>query len=624
MLLDTSNIDTFLNAPDQQATSPHFSDPIPSILQSKRKADELRVEGPLTPEILSDSPMKKLKSVTFSNMIQVGESLQPWSGDHPSSDSHNAVEELIKEIEPIAMETNRKVNNEKLTGADTMSRVPIPLIDFTLPVAPWDEYSRRKAKVRHPGITELEAQMRFLQYVKCNDLKFATTWRDGVSDRDLCWGWFASPSSTIKLHEKLHGETEFEKVQAELRTGNLATSTDEIWKKDGLRILDEEEDDEEDEIEGAEFEEPNDLEALIRKRKLELQEHDTDLEEQRQRRQASPKARQTSPISRSQLSNALQSQSRQGEKQSHTPTELMFGGFSASTALHKFMQTQGKAVKAAKPTVQTQRSVDPSPQTISSRNKIPSADSVPSVEKDHGALPDNPAQCNPETPQPFNLPPCSFIVSSSLLERRPFLKQIEALHPKAELIYRDYNLPHSAAAEADIILSPSTGILLTTLQQIKQAPLPGQTARSPVKERMAVLQERYERLVVLVSEGLREDAGFARSEDPRDKDTLRDLEVFAATFEGEVLVTFVQGGERMLARSVTERMAEYGLPHGGEDIGDIRLFTMETTVSFPLQSLFAARLMSLVGVIPASRRYQSFRRAGCACLSQGAYSHKPA
>jgi hypothetical protein len=609
MLLDVADIDALFDAQDQQATSPHFSDRIPSILQSMRKADELRVEGPLTPEILSDSPMKRLKSVTFSSMIQVGESLQPWSGDNPSSDSYNAAEELIKEIEPIAVEANRKVENEKLTGADTISRVLIPLIDFTLPVAPWNEFSQRKDKKRRLDITELEAQMRFLQRVKRDDLRSATAWRGKVSDRDLSWGWFASPSSTIKLNETLHGEIEFDKVQAELKTGNVVTSTNEVWKKDGLRVLDEEDDDEEDDlIEVAEFEERNDMEALIRKRKSEMQEHEDVLEEQRKRRQAPTasatvwkersglplqqalpahpqdlqKARQTSPAPKSQQPTALQPRSRQVEKHNNTPSELMFGGFSASTALHKFMETQGKATKAAKPKVQTQRPGAPPAQAVSARNRVPSAESISAVVQTPDGPSEHPAQRRPETPPPFNLPPSSFIVSSSLLQRRPFLKQIEALNPKAELIYRDYNLPHSAAPEADIILSPSTGILLTTLQQIKQAPLPGQFARSPVKERIAALQERYERLVVLVSEGLREDSGFARPEDARDKDTLRDLEVFAATLEGEVLIAFVRGGEQMLARGVVERMAEYGLPHGGQDIGDINLFAAETTVSRPL------------------------------------------
>lgn len=614
MLLDAADIDRLFDA--EGVTSPHFSDRDPKIF--KRKADEFRVEGPLVTPILSDSPTKKLKSVTFSNMIQVGGTLQPWSDEHHSgtSDSQSATEELIKEIEPIAKEANRKVENEKLTGADTISRVDIPILDFTLPVAPWDEFSQRKNGRRRSDITELEAQMRFLQRVKRNDLRSATAWR-GVSDLDLSWGWFAFPASTIKLNEKLHGEMEFDKIQAELKAGNIATSANEVWKKDGLRILDEEEDDEEDEIERTEFEEQNDIEALIRKRKLELQDQEELMEAQRKLRQTAAvqprlvthdqpqqgvdqlhhqrvlpaltkdprKAHHISTSLRTQQPYLLSAQHDPAKEQEQAPTDLMFGGFSASTALHKFMETQGKAIKVAKASAPTNKSVPPSAQTLPACNKDPIVEPGLSV----GQGPDLILERGvPELPPPLNLPPSSFIVSSTLLQRRPLLKQIESLHSKAELIYRDYTLPHSAAAEADIILSPSTGVLLTTLQQIKQAPLPGQVARSPVKERMAALQVRYERLVVLISEGLREELGYTRPEDVRDKETLKSLEAFAAQLEADVVVQYIRGGEQTLARTVVEDMAKYGLPHRGKDIGDIKLFAMETTVSLSLQSFFQA------------------------------------
>ncbi|KAJ4379582.1 hypothetical protein N0V86_004763 [Didymella sp. IMI 355093] len=601
------NIDALFDAQDEQTTSSHFSDRILAIPKSKRKIEELRVEGPLTPEILSDSPMKKLKSVTFSDMIQVGETLQPWSEDLPSSTPHSVTEELTKQIEPIVKEANRKVENEKLTGADTISRVDIPVLDFTLPVAPWNEFSQRKDNKRRSDITELEAQMRFLQQVKRDDLKSATAWR-GVSDLDLNWGWFASPSSTIKLNEKLHGETEFAKIQAELKTGHIATSENEIWKKDGLRVLDEdeEEDDGEDEIELAEFEECNDMEALIRKRKLELQEQEELLEAQQKRRQTvtvhqgfatykqpqeerhgltcqqgSPalwqdphKSRHAPSTSRSQQSTVLPAQCKPVGKLESAPIELMFGGFSASTALHRFMETQGKAIESAKTTAQTHTSAALPAATISALNK---PKCVESGMWKQDSISEHPSRDTSGPSSPLDLPPSFFIISSSLLLRRPFMKQIESLHPKAELIYRDYSLPHAAAAEADIILSPSTGVLLTTLQQIKQAPLPGQAARSPVKERMSALQERYERLVVLVSEGLRDDSGLTRPEDARDKETLKGLEVFASQLGGEVIVNYIRGGEATLARAVVDNMAKYGVPHGGEDIGDIKLFAMETT-----------------------------------------------
>lgn len=378
MLLDVEDLDALFEADETTTSSP---DRIPTIL--KRRVDDLKVEGPLTPPMFSDSPAKKLKSVSFSKMIQVGSTLEPWSDEQRpgTADSQTIMDDLLKEIEPVAREAKRKAENERLTGADTISRVDVPDLEFTLPVAPWDEFSQRKDSKRRSDITELEAQMRFLQHVKRDDLKSATAWR-GVSDLDLNWGWFASPSSTtIKLHEKLHGEIEFDKIQAELKTGNVVTSSNEVWKREGLRILDEgendEDDDEEEEIEAGEFEECGDNCALVRKRKLELEEQEeireahrkskalatvqsnSDLRHQSQQGRDENSYAQRASIdshdsrngcftsvgSHSQHLNSPASKQKPAKKQKEVPTELIFSGFSASTALHKFMETQGKAIK---------------------------------------------------------------------------------------------------------------------------------------------------------------------------------------------------------------------------------------------------------------------------------------
>jgi hypothetical protein len=602
MLLDVAD----LNAPfdHQKATSPHFLDRIPTIL--KRRADDLKVEGPLTPPILSDSPMKRLKSVSFSNMVQVGDSLEPWTDEHrpETSDFRSTADQLLKDIEPIANEAIRKVENEKLTEADTISRVEVPHIEFTLPVAPWDQYSQRRCSKRRQGITELEAQRRFLAHVKNEDLKSATAWRGGVSDLHLTWGWFGSPTSTIKLTEKLHGETDFNKIQTELKTGNIATSSNEVWKKDGLRILDDKEEKEE-EVETAEFEERNGMGALIRKRKLEMEEQEEFMEAQQRRKDVfttrsrsnsvdqplrevagsrywqrgtaisiDPHKNQRPPANscsqQPQLSILKHEPTASPKK---APTELMFGGFSASAALHKFMETQGKAIKSAEPTAQANTTPAPPIQNLLVHDRQPSTESL--------LLPDTqaPHKIASHTPLPLNLSPASYILSSTLLQRRPLLKAISQLHPHADLLYRDYTLPHSTCLEADIVLSPSTGLLLTTLPRIKQVALPGQVARSGVKEQIASLQERYERLLVLVSEGLRDEGGYARPEDVRDKEVLKGLEVFAEQCEGDVSVQYVRGGEQSLARAVVESMGVYGLPTHGEDMRDVKLFSVESTVS---------------------------------------------
>jgi hypothetical protein len=148
------------------------------------------------------------------------------------------------------------------------------------------------------------------------------------------------------------------------------------------------------------------------------------------------------------------------------------------------------------------------------------------------------------------------------------------------MVYRDYTLPHSTAGEAEIILSPSTGLIFTTLQEVKQRALPGQPERSLVKERVATLQLRYERLVVLVSEGLSremEELGSSRPDDPRDAEALKTFEQFASRLEGDVVVRYVRGGEKALACSTVVEMANYGLPHGSMDIGDIKPMAQETS-----------------------------------------------
>ncbi|OBR02630.1 hypothetical protein CH63R_13856 [Colletotrichum higginsianum IMI 349063] len=56
--------------------------------------------------------------------------------------------------------------------------------------------------------------------------------------------------------------------------------------------------------------------------------------------------------------------------------------------------------------------------------------------------------------------------------------------------------------EADIIPSPATGIIITTILKIRQKPLPGSQAQlSQIRHRLVKVAPLYERLIVLVSEG---------------------------------------------------------------------------------------------------------------------------
>lgn len=123
-------------------------------------------------------------------------------------------------------------------------------------------------------------------------------------------------------------------------------------------------------------------------------------------------------------------------------------------------------------------------------------------------------------------------VSTALLKTRLDLLQcIEKTQDAPTMIYRDYDatigqfhpqypsghmprqpetkkpLPH----EADIIISPSTGVILTTSQAITQLHLPGHRPKdsritdkcinSPLREQIFLLAPRYEHLYLLISHG---------------------------------------------------------------------------------------------------------------------------
>ncbi|KAH9874513.1 hypothetical protein IAQ61_003702 [Plenodomus lingam] len=607
----------------------------------KRKVEDHKVEGPLTPPMFTSSPMKKLKSVSFAEIlaeyIPTMELADTVDDEDNSSVDFSDYDDFLREIEPLAAEAKRKIDKEKLSGADTIARVDIPELDFTLPIAPWNVYNLSNSGRKKSSETELEAQSRLLLRIKREDLKNATSWH-GVSalERQLQWSIFTTSVSSIDLEEKLHGETELDKTIAELTTGMIAVSSSLVWKPHGLRILDEEE--EEEEIEAEETEEQRNVEALVRKRKLEM---DEEVAEKAQKQTMLPSDRRHSQQerlksqqweksllgrhdtrkehSRSTQYNRIGLQappSRQKSMQirKDTRNELMFGVFSASTALHRFMETRGKSMQSAVAAQAHHSTMGHTTQTLPVGPREPSREfSVNGIAKAPVQIPAEKTKDIYLISLPERLPLCSFIVSSLLLQRRSLTKQIEKLYPNAEILYRDYAQPRFPSQEADMILSPATGLIFTTLQQIKQRALPGQLDRSPLKERILALQTRYERLLVMVSEGLSremEERGSSRPSDARDEEALEQFEVFAGQLEGSVLVRFLKGGETALARGVVGTMVEFGLEYGSVDIGDVKPLAVETSWElflrraglnpFAAQAIVASLKDSFTVPIPAS------------------------
>ncbi|KAF2265709.1 hypothetical protein CC78DRAFT_598295 [Lojkania enalia] len=563
----------------------------------KRKIEDLKVECPLTPPLFPQSPMKKLKSVSFPEIVH--EYIPELPSNFESGDDilspNDSFADFFKDVAPAVEEVNRKLENEKLSEVDTTMRVDVPILDFSLPTAPWEISTNKKTGKQLVTGSELEAQREFLLQVKREYLKPDSSWH-GVSklERDMHWSPFPSHMATIMISESLKDDGGvLEKLMAELTIGDIMTSSTNIWKREGLRILDYEEDSDE-EIELSSFTPTNDMEALIRKRKIEIDDEEADEEIGRTNTQGqymlqvSSKRNPPSQEPQPATSQAEISHPQPQQSLGRRDDDIMFGGmFSASTALHKFMAIHGKL--PAKVVDGGRKAYED--QIMQHATSGFSAGLTEASKSAHSDAPTGVAlQDHPESsemlpfsqklpPVPRILSPCSFIISSTLLQQRRLTRQIENFYSNAEFIERDFSLPHSPAKEADLLLSPSTGLIFTTLQNIKQQALPGQPNHSPIRERISELQHRYERLVVLVSEGLNkelEESSTGRLTDSRDIEALMDLKSFGTRMEAEILVRYVKGGEQVLSRIVVGEMAKWGLPHGSKDIGELRLLQEET------------------------------------------------
>jgi hypothetical protein len=146
------------------------------------------------------------------------------------------------------------------------------------------------------------------------------------------------------------------------------------------------------------------------------------------------------------------------------------------------------------------------------------------------------------------------------------------------MIPQDRDDPHKLTRgdiEADLTISASTGLMLTTLQKIKQKPLPGQEKPfCGVKERIVDVAPRYDCLIVLVSEGGNEGnndkASMAESSnfeqplivqglDDRDAAALSELiRLNESQPPTEIIVRYIPGGQPALVHWIAAIICQQG------------------------------------------------------------------
>jgi hypothetical protein len=164
---------------------------------------------------------------------------------------------------------------------------------------------------------------------------------------------------------------------------------------------------------------------------------------------------------------------------------------------------------------------------------------------------------------PPNIPP-RVIISSAM--SKPLIDLIKSHIPDIDLLDRDYNkrrppgwypgLRYPNADEADLTISPATGVLLTTMVKLRQKPLPDMSGQVIFRHVVENVAARYENLILLVSEGNKSDETMIPLSQS-DAKALVEFQGYAAGLQTDVRLLYVGGGNETLAKWVAAAICKH-------------------------------------------------------------------
>lgn len=524
---------------------------------------DLKVEAPLTP------PLPLSKTVTFSDTVEEMLFDQDYPGFTSSAnDSGNSdslfMDHTLYDTFREAYETeNSRLEKEQLQEVATTGRVEVPVMDFTAPNPPWDvsKLSGFNNSLSRPREI-LKPIMKEIGFPDC-----AKNMRK--LDHTVDWTVFPSSLAKVALIEEFGNEDVLLNYTGSAMDTDITSSAGLTYKAPGIRILREIDDADDEDLEpGVFLHEELDMTSLIKKRKLELGEmRENGTRENIQEpgnltmhAAAKKQFRKHTPgiVADSDTGNEGHGNSGYGDT-------LIGDVFSATTALDNFMEMRGtKRHKLTDSNYFATSKVVP----IDNPAPLPTA---PTIVNSRLTKADIPLPLSNIT---VPAEPTPYIISTELLKQRPLFSAIKSLIPTAHFIERDFNRYNTTAwlrqgtitrspvksplaAEADLILSPSTGVVLTTLMKIKQKPLPGQKEKSEIKSKVEAVCMRYERLLVFISEASPDEtsAAFLGGQECM---AMAEFLGFCASLPCTVIASFVPGGHETLANWVAAGMVRYG------------------------------------------------------------------
>ena len=557
-----------------------------------QRPEDLKVEVPLSPLSPANPAPWKGKAGSFpESLFEIIPDLPPMI-DKPEGDVSSDVDGFFaKTVAPVAAVAKRRIEQEQLEEADALSKVKVPTMDFSRPVAPWDLTS-----LGAKGSTKDTRTRTFLKDIVEKHFK-AEIWNHSAKEeRSLQWALFPAHLARVTTHETIEiEEGELNSWIAQPPCMDIDTL---VRKSGGLRLAQANGPDE-DEIEPGIYPPSNDFAVLLKRKAAEMGTEDG--AEAALLKTAinhglmhSKKPRTDSVINKGRTFTAesrscsldrhkIPNTSRPATRGTSdviarhvkAKSDALEQSFSTFTSIGNYMSLRTGQQRA--------RVVSESPFFTPKKSALGDMGPPPrpSPRHEESAKPKTPHSSSHVVPVPtpaIDLPQKShqFIASATSLLNKKVWRQIYALYPDACIIERDFSIPPSMgppisnpifndenllAHEADIALSPSTGLIWTTLQKIKQRSLPGQVASSPVRERIIHTAPRYEHLIILISQGCSPNEPLTLTDS--DAIALATLTSFCACLSSNLEIILIPGCDHELAQWTVHLMIKHGngVPH---------------------------------------------------------------
>lgn len=502
--------------------------------------EDLKVEVPLMLGQESDQP-ELFGPDEFKKFIE--RELNPGSDFEKKSlrgfSDDNIEEQLIGAAKPAV----QSVEQEQLQAIDAIGRVPIPPMDFSIPEPEWTRLCNDERAI-----------FKWVQNGNEQLFKPPSWHTHKATESKLIWSPFSASAVTFPGIEDI--EVDDSVVLRFLEPSNetgISSSLDFVHQMEMSDVFKHGDWDEE-------------IDTLLTKKKPK-----TDLMEIVRKRSMGVNAERSSKKPR----HIVQMGTTDQDPDSPSPSLLAADSPGASAKLlANFMEvhapkkkawTHSKyfaSLKSAAPTL-------PLPVETTEGTRLSQG------AQNHAGHP-NPQQTKAvfEAPFPNIKPPANpLTIFISIKIPRRMIRVLEGLVPDLTLIERNYDAHNTSiwrpgsvirtevvpalADDADITISPTTGLIVASMIRIRQKPREG-ASKGTVQTQIEKTSLRYDRLFVLVGgEGGSDDTLCEMSSS--DSTALQELQGYASGLDCNVQVHYVGGGAKTLANWVASFICRYGL-----------------------------------------------------------------